>query len=87
MTMGLQRSSSFGSARRRNERAVLQHQDDDMVDTLQLRPAMRGGLFKPRVHLAVRLPRSHMMMSGGSDKSIDGRGDSSDHRRQQRDWP
>jgi hypothetical protein len=27
-----------------------------------------------------------MTMSGGSDKSIDGRGDSSDHRRQQRDW-
>jgi len=32
-------------------------------------------------------PRSHMTMSGGSDKSIDGYGDSSDHRRQQRDWP
>jgi hypothetical protein len=46
-----------------------------------------AGLFKPRVHLAVRLRRSHMTMSGGSDKSIDGRGDSSDHRRQQRDWP
>src|SRR3974377_971161 len=27
---------------------------------------------KPRVHLAVRLPRSHMTMSDGSDKSIDG---------------
>ena len=40
-----------------------------------------------RPHLAVRLPKSHMTMGGGSDKSIDGRGDTSDHRRQQRDWP
>jgi hypothetical protein len=38
-------------------------------------------------HLAVQLPRSHMTRSGRSDKSVDGRGDSSDHRRQQRDWP
>jgi hypothetical protein len=45
------------------------------------------GVFKPPVHLAVRLPRPHMTMSGGSDKSIDGRGDSPDHRRQQRHWP
>jgi hypothetical protein len=28
-----------------------------------------------------------MTMSGGSDKSFDGRGDSSNDRRQQRDWP
>ena len=40
-----------------------------------------------RPHLAVRLSKSHMTMGGGSDKSIDGRGDTSDHRRQQRDWP
>ncbi|MGC2823017.1 MAG: hypothetical protein WA322_02030, partial [Pseudolabrys sp.] len=40
-----------------------------------------------RPHLAVRLPKSHMTMGGGSDKSIDGRGDTSDHRRQQRDRP
>jgi hypothetical protein len=48
---------------------------------------MSAGVFKLRVHLAVRLPRPHMTMSGGSNKSIDGRGESSDHRRQQRDWP
>jgi hypothetical protein len=35
----------------------------------------------------VRLSKSHMTMGGESDKSIDGRGDTSDHRRQQRDWP
>jgi hypothetical protein len=39
------------------------------------------------MRLAVRLPRSHITMSSESDKSIDGRGESSDHRRQQRDWP
>ena len=46
---------------------------------------MRGRLFKPRAHLAVGLPRSHMTVSERSDKGIDGRGDSSDHRCQQRD--
>src|SRR5215472_10744503 len=46
-----------------------------------------GEVSVSRVHLAVRLPRSHMMMSGGSDKSVDARGESSNHRRQQRDWP
>src|SRR5262245_40873625 len=46
-----------------------------------------AAVFKTPIHLAMRLPRSHMTMSGGSDKSIDGRGESSDHRRQQRDWP
>jgi hypothetical protein len=56
------------------------------VKTRQAGPACVCGVFKPRVRLAVWLPRPHMTMSGGSDKSIDGRGDSSDHRRQQRDW-
>ena len=36
-----------------------------------------GEVSASRVHLAVRLPRSHMMMSGGSDKSVDARGESS----------
>ena len=39
------------------------------------------------MRLAVQLLRSHMTVSDGSDTSIDGRGESSDHRRQQRDWP
>jgi len=40
-----------------------------------------------RCGCADRTCRSHMMMSGGSDKSVDARGESSNHRRQQRDWP
>src|SRR5215472_9868985 len=45
-----------------------------------------GEVSASRVHLAVRLPRSHMMMSGGSDKSVAARDESSNHRRQQGVW-
>ena len=53
----------------------------------QRRMTQAKSVRRARVHLAGRLPRSHMMMSGGSDKSVDARGESSNHRRQQRDWP